>query len=102
VIAALTSGLAAWALSSTGTDTIGASGVVFGYAAFLIVRGFFTRSALQIAAGVLVVLVFGGALLLSVVPQHGVSWQDHVGGAAGGVLAAWLLSGRRTPGPENK
>lgn len=102
VIAAVTSGLAAWGLSSNGTDTIGASGVVFGYAAFLIARGFFTRSALQITVGVLVAVVFGGALLLSVVPQHGVSWQDHVGGAAGGLLAAWLLGGRRTPDPENK
>ena len=102
VIAIFTSGLAAWGLSSAGTDTIGASGVVFGYATYLIARGFFARSTLQIGVGVLVAVLFGGALLLSVVPQHGVSWQDHVGGGAGGVLAAWLLSGRRAPAPENK
>jgi len=102
-ITALTSGLAAWALSSSGTDTIGASGVVFGFATYLIARGFFTRSAVQIAVGVLVAVLFGGALLLSVVPQHGISWEDHAGGAVGGVLAAWLLSARGVPRvPENK
>jgi membrane associated rhomboid family serine protease len=102
VIAVVTSGVAAWALSSAGTDTIGASGVVFGYATYLIARGLFTRSMLQIVVGVLVAVLFGASLLLSIVPEHGISWQDHVGGAAGGVLAAWLLSGRRTAAPENK
>jgi membrane associated rhomboid family serine protease len=103
VVAALTSGLGAWALSSTGTDTIGASGVVFGYATFLIARGFFARSMLQIAVGLLVAILFGGALVLSIVPQPGVSWQDHVFGAVGGVLAAWLLNRRRRlAAPENK
>lgn len=103
VIAAVTSGLGAWALSSTGTDTIGASGVVFGYATFLMARGFFARSTLQIGVGLLVAILFGGALLLSIVPQHGVSWQDHVFGAVGGVLAAWLLNRHhRLAAPENK
>ena len=105
LIAALVSGLGAWALSGSGTDTIGASGVVFGYATFLIARGAFTRSVAQIAVGVVVAVVFGGALVLSVVPQAGVSWQDHVFGAIGGVLAARALKPTRrgaTPVPENK
>ncbi len=95
VTAALISGLGAWALSSTGTDTVGASGVVFGYATFLMARGFFTRNALQIAVGVLVGVLFGAALIVSIVPQAGVSWQDHVFGALGGVIAARGLSTRR-------
>jgi membrane associated rhomboid family serine protease len=101
-IAAVVSGLGAWALSSAGTDTIGASGVVFGYATFLIARGFFTRSFTQLAIGALVGILFGGALLLSIAPQAGVSWQDHVFGAVGGVLAAWLSSPRGGKAPENK
>jgi membrane associated rhomboid family serine protease len=64
----------------------------------------------QIAIGVLVAVLFGGALILSVVPQAGVSWQDHVFGAIGGVLAARGLTragakatDHNTPSaPENK
>jgi membrane associated rhomboid family serine protease len=105
VIAALVSGLGAWGLSASGTDTVGASGVVFGYATFLIARGFFTRSIAQIAVGVLVAVLFGGALILSIVPRAGVSWQDHVFGAVGGVIAARALSparAKRAPAPENE
>ena len=104
VIVALVSGLGAWALSASGTDTIGASGIVFGYASFLIARGFFTRKAVALVIGVLVVVLFGGALLLSIAPQRGVSWQDHVFGAVGGVLAAWIVRERTAEAatPENK
>ncbi|MGA2470309.1 MAG: rhomboid family intramembrane serine protease [Solirubrobacteraceae bacterium] len=96
VIVALISGLGAWGLSSSGTDTIGASGVVFGYATFLMARGIFTRSVLQIVVGVVVAVLFGAALLLSLVPHTGVSWQDHLFGAIGGVLAARGISSRRS------
>jgi membrane associated rhomboid family serine protease len=95
VVAVVVSGLGAWALSSTGSDTIGASGVVFGYATFLIARGFFTRKVPQIAVGLMVAVLFGAALIASIVPQTGISWQDHVFGAVGGVIAARALSPRR-------
>jgi membrane associated rhomboid family serine protease len=95
VVAVVVSGLGAWALSSAGSDTIGASGVVFGYATFLIARGFFTRKVSQIAVGLMVAVLFGAALIASIVPQTGISWQDHVFGAVGGVIAARALSPRR-------
>ena len=90
--------------SRSGTQTVGASGIVFGYATYLFTRGLFDRSALEILTGVVVGAVWGGALLSSVVPHAGVSWQAHVCGAIGGVVAAWLLAGRRAgqgtrPGP---
>jgi membrane associated rhomboid family serine protease len=99
VIAAIVGGLGAWALSASGSDTIGASGIVFGYATFLIARGFFTRRVAQILVGVLVAVLFGAALVASVVPQSGISWQDHVFGGLGGVIAAWG-TGRKAPQNE--
>jgi membrane associated rhomboid family serine protease len=43
---------------------------------------------------ILVLLVYGG-LIWGVFPSNaGVSWQAHLGGAVGGVLAAWLLHRR--------
>jgi membrane associated rhomboid family serine protease len=90
-ITALASGVGAWLLSPSFSVTIGASGVVFGYAAYLIARGVMVRSVPSMVAGMVVLVLFGGGLLISLIPQAGVSWQGHLFGALGGVLAARLL-----------
>lgn len=84
-------GLGTWLIAPSHTVVVGASGVVFGYAAYLLARGIFERGLLELAMGVLVVAVWGGALLGSLVPHDGISWQGHLCGAAAGVLAARLL-----------
>jgi membrane associated rhomboid family serine protease len=89
-------GLGTWLIAPAGTVTVGASGVVFGYATYLLTRGIFNRSWLEFLTGVVVGVVWGGALLSSLVPQRGISWQGHVCGAVGGVVAAWLLARPRT------
>jgi membrane associated rhomboid family serine protease len=94
-IVALVSGLGTWLIAPADTIHLGASGVVFGYATYLIARGWFNRRPLEIAIGLAVAVLFGGALLAGLEPQQGISWQGHLFGAIGGVLAAsWL---RRTP-----
>jgi membrane associated rhomboid family serine protease len=95
VTIALVGGLGVWIFASSGTDHIGASGLVFGYAAYLIARGFFSRSMLHLGIGLLVIGVYGTTLLVGVAPRDGISWQGHVFGAVGGVLAARLLDVRR-------
>ena len=92
VVVVLAAGLGTWLTASSGTDTIGASGIVFGYAGYLVARGFFTRRVVELGLGVLVAVLFGGALAWDLIPHPGVSWQDHLFGGAGGVLAAWLLT----------
>ena len=87
-------GLGTWLIAPAGTNTIGASGVVFGYATYLFTRGLFDRSAMEVLIGVVVGVIWGGALVSSIVPHTGVSWQAHACGAVGGVVAAWLLAGR--------
>jgi membrane associated rhomboid family serine protease len=87
-------GLGTWLIAPAGSNTVGASGVVFGFAAYLLMRGVFNRSVLELLTGALVGAVWGGALLSSLVPQHGISWQGHLCGAIGGVFAAWLLARR--------
>ncbi len=89
-------GLGTWLLSPAGVPVVGASGVVFGYATYLLTRGFFNHSLTQILAGVVVVAVFGSALLASLVPHGNVSWQGHLCGGIAGVIAAWLLSRDRS------
>ena len=95
VIVGLVSGLGTWLVAAEGTIHVGASGIVFGFATYLIARGIFNRRGGELAVGALVVLVWGGALLGGLEPQRGISWQGHLFGAIGGVLAAWGLTRER-------
>ena len=96
-IVVLVGGIGTWLISPGGVSTVGASGVVFGYATYLLARGLFNRSLLELLTGAVVGVVWGSALLSSVVPHYGISWQGHVCGAIGGVVAAWALSRERSP-----
>lgn len=87
-------GLGTWLIAPATPDTIGASGVVFGYATYLLARGFFNRSVLELLTGLIVGAVWGGALLSSLVPHPGISWQGHLCGGIAGVIAAYALSRR--------
>jgi membrane associated rhomboid family serine protease len=97
VIVAVVSGLGTWLVAAPGTVHVGASGIVFGYATYLIARGVFNRSGAQLAVGLLVVVVWGGALLGGLEPQRGISWQGHLFGAIGGVVAARVLTRHNEP-----
>lgn len=92
LIAALTSGLGAWLVGGANTVHLGASGVIFGLLGFLLSRGVFERRFWSIAGSVLALLFFGGALrgLFPGVP--GVSWEAHMFGFLGGILAARLAA----------
>jgi membrane associated rhomboid family serine protease len=94
-VIALVGGLGVWLFAPSGTDHIGASGIVFGYAAYLIARGVFSRSMVHLAVGLIVIGVYGTTLLFGVAPRDGISWQGHLFGAVAGVLAARLLDARR-------
>jgi membrane associated rhomboid family serine protease len=90
----LTSGLGAWLFESTQSVGAGASGVVFGYFGYIMVRGFFDRHAIDMLIGAVMALCF--AYQFSVLlPQQGIGWQAHIGGLAGGVLAGWIFRERR-------
>jgi membrane associated rhomboid family serine protease len=97
-ITAVISGLGTWLIAPADTIHLGASGVVFGYATYLIARGLFNRRLIEIAIGAVVALLWGGALLAGLEPQQGISWQGHLFGAIGGVVAAQVLSERREAG----
>ena len=94
LICIVASGLTAWLLTPADTIIVGASGLIFGWLAYLLARGLWSRRPGQVALAVVVLLVYGG-LIWGVLPGNaGVSWQAHLGGAAGGVFAAWLLHRR--------
>ncbi|QIK71050.1 rhomboid family intramembrane serine protease [Propioniciclava coleopterorum] len=88
------SGLVAWLVSAPYTVTAGASGLIFGWLGFLLVRGLFARNWVQILVSAAVFGFFGGMLWGVFPTMPGVSWQAHLGGVLGGVLAAWWLTRR--------
>jgi membrane associated rhomboid family serine protease len=91
------SGLGVWLVAPSNSVTVGASGLVFGLLAYLLVVGFLERRAVGILVSVGVFLLYGGVLLGVLPGQPGVSWQGHLFGALGGVLAAYHLANRRRP-----
>ncbi len=90
----VTSGVVAWLLTPLHYLVIGASGVIFGWITYLIVRGFLSRKWGHIVVAVVVMLLYGSVLLGVFPASPTVSWQGHLGGAIGGTLAAWLLYSR--------
>ena len=67
----------------------------------LIARGVFNRRMGEIGIGVVVVVLWGGVLLAGLEPREGISWQGHLFGAVGGVIAAAMLArpGERPAAP---
>jgi membrane associated rhomboid family serine protease len=90
-IVALVGGLGTWLFAPTASLHVGASGIVFGYAGYLLSRGFFSRRLRDFLLAAVIALLWGGALLGGLLPATGISWQGHLFGAVGGVVAGWLL-----------
>ncbi|HEY9848489.1 MAG TPA: rhomboid family intramembrane serine protease [Leptolyngbyaceae cyanobacterium] len=91
-ITALVSGLGTWITGSPNSVHIGASGIIFGYLGFLLLRGYFERSATSIFLSLFVGFSYG-SMIWGVLPtQMGISWQGHLFGFIGGAIAARLLS----------
>jgi len=88
VAAMVGSGLTAWLLGAPGSVHIGASGVIFGYLGFLMLSGWYARNVSSILLSLVVTMVWGSLVLGMMPGTPGISWQAHIGGFLGGVLAA--------------
>ena len=94
----LVSGVLVW-LSARSNYHIGASGVVYGLAAFLFTSGLLRGQRTLMGLSLLVVFLYGGLLwgVLPIVPR--ISWESHFWGAATGVSMAYLY--RHVPAAVN-
>jgi len=91
VIIALVSGLGTWLVAPAQTIHIGASGLIFGYFAFLVVTAWYERSFAAVALAVLVIALYG-SIVWGVLPvAAGISWQGHFFALVGGALAAHVV-----------
>lgn len=95
VFITLVGGSMVWLLAgliSGGGIHIGASGVVFGYFGYLAARAFHERSFSSIFIAVVVIVFYGGGILIGLLPADPrVSWEGHMFGLLAGVTYAGII-----------
>lgn len=98
---ALLGGALLWIFGRNGTPTepivhVGASGLVYGLIAFLIVAGFRERHFVSLAVAIIVAVMYGTTLLSGVLPsmRGNVSWDGHLTGAIAGAALAYFTLGK--------
>ncbi|WP_454172127.1 rhomboid family intramembrane serine protease [Microbacterium maritypicum] len=102
-IVAVVGGIGTWVFNAPGTLTVGASGLVFGYFGYVVMRvlapGRVAHRILYAVIAVIVIALYGGSMLVGVFGvAEGISWQGHLFGAIGGGLAALVGRRARTSG----
>ncbi|WP_329496243.1 rhomboid family intramembrane serine protease [Kitasatospora herbaricolor] len=96
----VTSGAAVWLFQGADTVSAGASGVIFGYFGYVVLRGVFDRNLVDTLIGVVMGASFAYILTTALPGTPGVSWLGHLGGLAGGLAGAWIFrdrGGRKAP-----
>jgi membrane associated rhomboid family serine protease len=84
-----------WALAGPGIH-IGASGLIYGIAAFLISFGILNRNFTSILISVAITIIYGGSMVSGILPiRFAVSWEGHLFSAVSGVFAGVLLKGSK-------
>ena len=97
LLVAVTSGLAVWFFQDPNTLGVGASGLIFGYFGYVVLRGIFDRHLIDTLIGLVMAASFAYLVTIALPGTPGVSWLAHLGGLAGGIAGAWLLRDRRAP-----
>lgn len=95
LVIAIFSGMGVWLLTPRNYLVIGASGIIFGWLGFLLMRGIVERSLFNVGVAVVVGLLYGWQLVLAIPSDGHVSWQGHLFGFIGGLAAAILFRRRR-------
>lgn len=90
-IVAVISGFGVWLFQSGSELTVGASGLIFGYFGYVLLRGIFDRNLLDIGAGIVAGALYWTILSVAIPGTPGISWIGHLTGLIGGVIAAWVL-----------
>jgi membrane associated rhomboid family serine protease len=82
------SGIAVWLVGRPGSVQVGASGWIYGLAAYLVMYAWIQRDWRSALAAVTVVFLYGGIVWGLLPTQPGVSWEGHLAGAVAGMMIA--------------
>lgn len=83
------SGLGTWLIGRGASVHIGASGLIYGYFGYLLMRAWTEKRPLWIVVGVLVAIFYGGMVWGVLPTKAGVSWEAHLCGFVGGIWLGW-------------
>ena len=89
------SGLVVWLFGPSNSFTVGASGLIFGYLGYLLLRGIVERRWWSLGVSLLVGLLYGWQLTGVLPGDPHISWQAHLGGFLAGLVAAILFRRKR-------
>lgn len=95
----LVSGSLLWIFGTKGTMHVGISGIVYGLTGFFLSSGLFRRDRNSLLIAAFVGVLYGSSVI-GFLPKEGVSWQSHLYGFAGGIVAAYLTRHINLPKPE--
>ena len=91
-------GVLLWLFGRGGRVHVGASGLVYGLALYLICRGFVERKIILVIVSIFVMVLYGTVLLSGILPnQTGVSWDGHLCGGIAGTIVAFQLKKKPLP-----
>lgn len=94
LFATVVGGSGVWIFGETRSIHIGASILIFGYLGCLLFRGYFQRDSTSVSIAILAGILYGGMIFGTLPLQAGISWEGHLFGFIGGILAARWLSRR--------
>lgn len=92
VIIVLVTGVAVWLFGRKEAIHLGASGIVFGYLGFLLVKGFLEKRARWIAVSIVLGFLYSGVMFSMLPSKQDVSWESHFFGFLSGILASYILA----------
>lgn len=85
---AIIGGAGTWLFGAGNAAHVGASGIIFGFFGYLVFRTLFDRRWSSAIITVAVLVLYGSAMLSSLIPEDTISWSGHFFGFAGGCFAA--------------
>lgn len=97
----LVAGIGVWVVGDPDSVVVGASGVIFGYLGLLLTRGLVERSWWNLGVAVLMGLLYWWQLYSVLPTDQAVSWQGHLFGLLGGMVAAIMFRRRRRRAVED-
>lgn len=82
-------------LFARNANHIGASGIVYGIAFFLIFFGLLRRDFMSLTISIITILLYGG-IFYGVLPSDpSISWESHFGGALVGIASAFTFARKK-------
>lgn len=99
VVIWITTGIITWIIGRYASDMgyyshIGASGVIYGLASFLVFGGILSKNWKLILVSILVLVFYSGLIWGMFPTESHVSWEGHLAGALSGLL--WVFLFRKT------